>query len=351
MFKFNVSWVVLGISACLWLTSAQAAPLDKPLPEESWFVKRLANSGKFILENEGHHVWGAAPIYDDEGKVHVYFSIWKEGGHWLTDSKIAHAVADHPEGPYQVLGTILKGRGQGYWDADSIHNPSVYRVDGKYVLLYIGNNVSKQEKWRKKAPAANTQRIGMAVSDSPYGPWKRSEKPVVDVSGDPQAWDGYCTVNPSFLKHPNGEYWIYYRAWDRRNDDRRKTGVAMAKSLQGPYVKYKHNPVIDFPEKGGQSEDPFMFYYRGKFHTLIRDMGNYDWLGGLYLQSDDGLSWSDYQRGYYQGSTYLPISDKKRFERVQLLFKNGEPEYMFNAVERDDGSTNAAVLKINPGID
>lgn len=329
----------------------QGQEFNKPAqPEESWFVKRLADSGKFILETPGYKVWGCAPIYDDQGKVHVYYSTWDNDGNWLVNSKIAHAVADHPEGPYKRQGVIMKGRGAGYWDAHTIHNPSVYKVDGKYVLLYIGSDTTRQESWRKRAPEANTQRIGMAIADSPYGPWQRSDQPVIDVSTDSMAWDGYCVVNPAFIHHPNGEYWIYYRVWDRRNDERRKTGVAMAKKLEGPYEKFEGNPVIDFPQYGGQTEDPYFFYYRGKFHCLIRDMGNWDWRSGLYLQSDDGLHWGEYQRGYYKGATYFPVTDEERYERVQLLFKDGEPVYMFNAIQRrgEKIQSSGAVLKILP---
>ncbi len=314
--------------------------------KDSWLTGLLAEKGEFILQTKDSTVWGCAPIYDDEGKVHVYYSTWAKGEHWLTDSKIGHAVADQPEGPYKKMGIIMKGR-KGKWDAHTIHNPNISRVDGKYVMLYIGNDTLKQDNWRIKAKAANTQRVGMAISDSPYGPWKRFDKPVIDVATDSLAWDGYCTVNPSFMKHPNGEYWIYYRAWDRRNDDRRKTGVAMSKSLEGPYVKYKDNPVIDFPEKGGQTEDPYMFYYNGKFHCLIRDMGNYDWLSGLYLESEDGLHWSAYQRSHHKGSHYFDVCEKCRYERVQVLWKDGHPEYLFNAIMRGNRENCGAVLKID----
>lgn len=319
----------------------------KGLPPDSWVTRSLADSGSYILETSEYTVWGCAPIYDDEGKVHVYFSTWQNGGYWLTDSKIAHAVADDPEGPYEILGTILEGRGEDYWDAHTIHNPSIYRVDGKYVLLYIGNDTTKQDNWRERAKAANTQRVGMAISDSPYGPWKRFDSPIIDVAQDSMAWDGYCTVNPTFLKHPKGEYWVYYRAWDRRNDDRRKTGVAMAKNLEGPYVKYEGNPVIDFPEYGGQTEDPYCFYYKNKFHCLIRDMGNFDWVSNLYLESDDGLNWGPYQLGHQKGSHYFPVSEKSRYERVQVLFKDGEPEYLFNSIQREEGISSGAVLKFS----
>lgn len=315
-------------------------------PKDSWLTKSLAAKGKFILQTNDSIVWGCAPIYDENGKVHVYYSTWEKSGNWLSDSKIAHAVADHPEGPYKKLGIILEGR-KGKWDANTIHNPNVQKVDGKYVMLYIGNDTLKQDNWRNKAKSANTQRVGMAIADSPNGPWKRFDKPVIEVSKDSMAWDGYCTVNPSFMKHPNGEYWIFYRSWDRRNDDRRKTGVAIAKKLEGPYVKYEGNPIIDFPERGGQTEDPYFFYYKNKFHCLIRDMGNYDWLSGLYLESEDGLNWGKYQRSHHKGSHYFPVSEKARYERVQILWKNGQPEYLFNAIFRENGCHSGAVLQID----
>ncbi|WP_430932667.1 family 16 glycosylhydrolase [Saccharicrinis sp. 156] len=335
----------------LFVITAYAQNKQKQSPPDSWLTPLLADSAKYILESKDSIVWGCAPIYDDEGKVHVYYSTWEKEGNWLIHSKIAHAVADHPEGPYKKLGVIMEGR-QGMWDAHTIHNPTIYRVDGKYMMLYIGNDTTQQDNWRDRAKSANTQRVGMAIADNPYGPWKRFDKPVIDVSPDTMAWDGYCTVNPGFLKHPNGEYWIYYRSWDRRNDDRRKTGVAMAKSLEGPYVKYKNNPVIDFPERGGQTEDPYFFYYKNKFHCLIRDMGNYDWLSGLYLESEDGLNWGQYYRSHHKGAHYLPLPEKARYERVQVLFRNGEPEYLYNAVLREGRKHSGAVLKINmPEVD
>lgn len=338
-------------SVLIFLSIYSAYAQDKPKPsiKESWISKSLAKSGTFILgsDTEKYKVWGCAPIYDEDGKVHVFYSRWPHDGSWLKNSEIAHAVADKPEGPYKILGTILKGRGAGYWDAHSIHNPSIYKVDEKYVLLYIGNDTLQAEQWREKAPEANTQRIGMAIADSPYGPWKRSDKPIIDVSTNKLDWDSYCVVNPGFLQHPSGEFWLYYRAWDRYNDDRRKTGVAMSKKLKGPYEKYENNPVIDFPERGGQTEDPYFFYYKGKFHCLIRDMGNYDWLSGLYLESEDGLNWSEYMRGHHKGVHYFPIMPKGRYERVQVLFKDGHPEYLFNSIQHSKTKTSGAVLKIN----
>ncbi len=322
----------------------------KPPLKESWLTSRLADKGTVILTAQDSVVWGCAPMYDDEGKLHVYYSTWSNDGSWIYSSEIAHAVADHPEGPYRKLGTILKGR-EGKWDRHTIHNPSIYRIDGKYVLLYIGNDTMDQVRWKTDGCRASEhlQHVGMAISDSPYGPWERFDKPIIAASPDSAgAWDSYCAVNPTMLKHPNGEYWIYYRSWDRHNDDRRKTGLAISKSLTGEYVKYGDKALIDFPEYGGQTEDPYIFYYKGKFHCLIRDMGNYDWVGNLYLESEDGINWGEFQRGHHRGSHYYPISEKSRCERVQVLWRDGEPEYLFNSIQRSQHDCVGGALKINP---
>ena len=57
--------------------------------EDSWLSRSLAKRGTLILESEDYMVWGCSPIYDDAGKVHVFFSRWpKQEGHWLIDSRV-----------------------------------------------------------------------------------------------------------------------------------------------------------------------------------------------------------------------------------------------------------------------
>ena len=328
--------LLLTTIVCVEFCYAQKHAHKNPPLEDSWLTACLASKGTYILEAQDSVVWGCAPIYDKNGKVHVFYSTWSNDGSWLYSSKIAHAVADHPEGPYTKLGLALDSR-EDNWDRHTIHNPSIYHIDDKYVLLYIGNDTTEQyDRWKADGKISeNRQHVGMAISSSPYGPWKRFDKPIIEASPDEDgAWDSYCAVNPTMLKHPNGEYWIYYRSWDRHNDNRRKTGLAIAKNLEGPYVKYGNKALIDHPQYGGQTEDPYIFYYKDKFHCLIRDMGNYDWVSNLYLESDDGIHWSGFKRGHHKGATYYSISEKERCERVQILWKDGHPEYLFNAVQR-----------------
>ena len=304
----------------------------------SEFNRHLHPLGR-ILELEETYVWGCCPIQGPDGKVHVFFSRWpsKYGmGGWIHKSEIAHAVADQPEGPYRDIETVLAPRGEGFWDATTCHNPHIKAVEGGYALFYMGNSNRK----------TNTKRIGLATAPSLRGPWTRRDEPIL-LPGSEDQWDNHCTTNPSVVLHPSGQIWLYYKSWnssDYYNSNHptvrgnRKYGLAIAEQLEGPYVKCPHNPLIDFSGRGDnrQLEDAFIYLQDGTFKMLARDMGIFNHEFGLYLESADGLHWSEPKIAYQEVSHYItqppaPKHLKKygRFERPQLLFQEGKPTHLF----------------------
>ena len=96
--------------------AARAADLaveDIPPAAFSEFSKRLRPIGR-VLEIPDTYVWCNAPIEDDRGRTHLFFSHWEKRrgmGGWINASVISHAVADRPEGPYPVVGPVLEPRG------------------------------------------------------------------------------------------------------------------------------------------------------------------------------------------------------------------------------------------------
>lgn len=305
--------------------------------DESPFAKRLQPVGR-ALELEGYYVWCNSPIIGDDGKVHVFFSRWKaekKMGGWINGCEIVHAVANTPEAAFTVLETVLAPR-PGYFDATTCHNPLIKKVDGKYLLFYMGNSNGK----------TNTKRIGLAIADSLYGPWKRPDEPLL-LPGAEGAWDDHCTTNPAFIKHPNGEYWLYYKSWNTKDYEtskdplirgNRKYGLAIAKSIEGPYIKHDANPVIDFSAKGNnrQFEDAYVWMEKKKFNMIARDMGFYNHENGILMQSKKGVHWTDPKIAYYATNKYIqqppaPAHLKKygRFERPQVLLIDDKPAYLF----------------------
>lgn len=302
------------------------------------FSERLNPLGR-ILELEGYYVWGCSPIVSPDGLFHVFFSRWdasKGMSGWIRGSEIAHATAEQPQGPYQNIETIIAPRGTGYFDATTCHNPHIQLIDDKYHLFYIGNSNGK----------TNTKRIAMATANSLNGPWRIPNQPLLET-GPEGSWDDHCTSNPSFIKTPDGEYRLYYKSWntgeyenpvDPKIRGNRKYGLAIAQHPQGPYIKYKGNPIVDYSSFGNnrQLEDANVFFENGKYYMLARDMGRFDHEAGIILESDDGIHWSQPKISYFGVKHYIdePPAPKNlrkygRFERPQVLMQNGAPTHLF----------------------
>lgn len=319
------------------------------------FYRTLEPIGR-AMEMKGYYVWCNSPIYGPDGKVHLFFSRWKSDygmSGWIRACEIAHAVANSPEDKFEYLSTVLSPR-EGYFDSTTCHNPTIHQWNGRYYLLYMGNSNGR----------TNTKRIGLAVADSLNGPWERHDKPLVEV-GKEGAWDDHCTTNPALVFHPNGEFWLYYKSWNSIEYENapkgtirgnRKYGLAIAKSIEGPYEKYNSNPVIDFSSLGNnkQLEDAYVWMEDGKFKLIARDMGFFDHKKGLLFESNDGIHWYEPQIAYggvpdYEEEPPAPSHLKRygRLERPQLLMKNGKPDYLFTTSQGGKYMTSSSfVFKI-----
>ena len=328
------------------------------------FSENITGVGR-ILENPNYFVWCCSPIYGPDGKVHVFHSRWKKEvgfGGWLTSCEIAHAISDNPEGPYETVDVALAPRGGSWWDGGSCHNPTIHKVGEKYVLFYMGASDG----------TVYSKRIGIAISDSLYGPWERKDHPIILPDSDPSAWNSACTTNPAFVQHPNGDLWLYYKSWsindweyDLIHGDGIKTtrqyGLATANSLDGPWKKIGNSPVMDLTNIGhnAESEDAYVWIENGTFKMIMRDMGYWNHDYGLYFESSDGLNWSDPKIAFQNAGKYFNEESKGilesqvfnregRFERPQLLINNGRPEYIFSAFQGGlYNLSSGVILKIN----
>ncbi|WP_369434017.1 glycoside hydrolase family protein [Psychromonas sp. MME1] len=164
----------------------------------SEFCYQLTGVGR-ILEDKDNNVWGCSPIYGPDGKVHLFYSRWKnEATHlgWLSCCEIAHAIADKPEGPYETVDIALTGRGGDWWDSMTCHNPTIHKIGDKYALFYIGTTEG----------SVYSKRIGMATSDSLYGPWKRCDTPIIETTQIVMHGIQYVHLTPLYCNTLMGSY-------------------------------------------------------------------------------------------------------------------------------------------------
>ena len=183
--------------------SLNLSAMMKPSPETAKFY------------DPEFEIWGGSAVRGEDGKYHMFYSRWpRELSHWawVTHSEIAHAVSDSPVGPWKHQDVALPARGNEYWDGSCTHNPTVLRHAGKYYIYYMGNRGNNKVEIPLNWEHRNNQRIGVAVADSPAGPWTRFDQPIIDVSSDPNAADALCVSNPSVAARPEGGFLMVYKA-------------------------------------------------------------------------------------------------------------------------------------------
>lgn len=152
---------------------------------------------------------------------------------------------------------LAVGRGlAGAYDDRSVFTPQVMVHDGKYVLVYQ----------TVKAPYANRvkNQVGMAIADSPDGPFVKLDKPILSPADDGEwmgdeddrfqvtrqgSFDSHKVHDPTLL-HYRGKFYLYYkgeRMGERKTFGGREIrwGVAIADKLEGPYVKSPYNPITN----------------------------------------------------------------------------------------------------------
>jgi len=157
---------------------------------------------------------------------------------------------------WQECGLAV-GRGPaGAYDDRSVFTPQVMAHDGKVVLVYQ----------TVKAPYANRvkNQVGMAIADSPNGPFVKLAKPILSPADDGEwlgdeddrfqvkkqgSFDSHKVHDPTLL-HYRGKFYLYYkgeRMGERKTFGGREIrwGVAIADKPEGPYVKSPYNPITN----------------------------------------------------------------------------------------------------------
>jgi hypothetical protein len=300
-----------------------------------------------------HYIWCGSMVRGDDGKYHLYYSRWlrKLGFNaWVTHSEIAHAVGESPAGPFRHSDVVLPARGKEFWDGLCTHNPTVLRTGGKYYLYYMGNTgdgkVMKELNWDHR----NHQRIGVAVADSPRGPWKRFDKPLVDVSQDPGAPDALVANNPAVTERPDGGFLMVYKAVGKQRPMPFGGPVvhltATSDSPTGPFVK-QLRPVFVAPGVDFAAEDPFIWYDKssGRYLAIVKDNAGHFTQAGRSLslwESNDGFNWKLAEHPLVSKTeitwTDGRHEDLRALERPQLLFaSDGSPSALLAAVAPQTG--------------
>jgi hypothetical protein len=348
-----LAWALLLSAAGRGLGSTNASEYDfaavlQPVPVTARF------------EDTHFNIWCGSAVKGDDRQFHLFYSRWPRAlGHkaWVTHSEVAHAVSDSVFGPWRHRDVALPPRGTNYWDGSCTHNPTVLRIGGKFYLYYMGNYGDGIARTPLNWGHRNHQRIGVAVADSPNGPWQRFDQPVLNVSTETNAPDALVVSNPSVAERPGGGVLMVYKAVGLKRP--LPFGgpvvhlVATADSPTGPFQKH---PGEIFSSQGVMfaAEDPFIWRSADRYWAVVKDNDGHFTHRGYSLalwESPDGFDWKLARHPFVANPATIQWVDARQakldsLERPQLLFDQGAPIALLCAAadtKDRDGSFNIQI--------
>lgn len=303
----------------------------KPVPMKSGF------------RMEGYWTWDGSVIKGDDGKYHMFASRWPKTlpmhPGWLIRSEIVHAVCDTPWGEFEFSDVVFEARGPEYWDGRITHNPNISKVGDTYVLYYTGSTHiwdCKDEEVTRDHPSVvmgrAQKRVGVAYSKSLYGPWIRSDRPILEAR--PGHDDAYLTSNPAACFDDDGNVFMIYkgRGYVSAEEHPYRFGqmkLLYAKGNNAFSLERTENNLM-FGGVGGELEDPFVWYDNG-YHMIAKDMeGDVCGVkfGVVHAFSDDGERWEVDKEPFLTRDILYEdgkIRHMGNMERPCILFEDGKP--------------------------
>lgn len=319
------------------------------------------------FESEGYWVWGSSVIKGNDGKYHMFVSRFPKSlpfhPGWMVASEIVHAISDTPEGPYKFSDIALPARGAQYWDGRSTHNPRILEYQNKYYLIYMGSThpfanptydqLTLDSPWC--TVGRSNKRIGLAIADSPYGPWKRFDEPILKTK--PNTFYSFLVSNPSPIIQEDGSVMMIFKGRTYIGDDKfsdMALGMAYAPSIEGPYTVLNNGQPIFQVDGQGEAEDPFLWKDSRGYHAIFKDhvakfTGEKG--GGVMAHSPNGIQWTiDKDPKAYSRTVEWEdgkVEMQGQLERPFLLFENGKATHAFFATMNGAGGFDNATQSWN----
>jgi beta-xylosidase len=150
------------------------------------------------------------------------------------------------------------------WARKAIWAPSIIWKDKKYYLFFSANDLQRPggPMWDSKESSSHAGGIGIAVADSPSGPFR-------DYLGKPIVADFHNNAQPidQFVFRDNdGRHYLIYGGWGHCN-------IAMLNSDFTGFIPFDDGTVFKEITPDKYVEGPFMFFREGKYYFMWSEGG------------------------------------------------------------------------------
>lgn len=181
------------------------------------------------------------------------------------------------------------------WCKGDFWAPEVYEWEGKFYMYYTA-------KWKE----TNTLRIGVAISDSPLGPFK-------DTNNAPMFDFGYATIDANIFIDEDGQGYLYYS----RDCSENKIGDLNESHIYGIQLSEDRLSVVGEPVLLAQPDQGWEL-----------NSGSFRWNEGPYVFKREGIYYLMYSGHYYADRRYSlgyatsvdPLGTYVKYEKNPILY-------------------------------
>lgn len=219
-----------------------------------------------------------------------------------------YATSNDEGRTWTEIGEALAAGPDGAFDSFGVFTPNILKQGGRYFLYYTGvrPTPTRDDGVFENNSTNDFTAIGLAVSDSPSGPFARiGNQPIMEVSDRRDQFDSYRIDDACLLVH-DGKVWLYYKGralrYGTAGPRHTQMGVAVAAAPAGRYVRQNggrpvqnsgHEVLIweDGPTGGvmslvsntGPNGRTMQYAADGLgFHVLVRDLKDQPKAPGLF---------------------------------------------------------------------
>ena len=248
------------------------------------------DTSRIIFHNGKYHCWmidfsnGRSPgLSNDPSKD------WSAYGEVVKDHSTALYMTSEDTKHWKAEAYVPLGRPGMFDDADRLQ-VNVFHHKGRFYMFYEActTNTEKYGQWRAG--------IAALVATDPAGPWEYLSEELIlkGAKDDGKSFDSWIVTNPRHV-HLNGKWYMYYKGL-RGVGIPTQNGVAIADSIEGPYVKHEHNPIL-------KGHGHFCWRYKHGILMIPHHQGWIHW-------SEDGIHFApivnDAKNIFRFGSLYIP---------------------------------------------
>jgi hypothetical protein len=301
------------------------SPAIVPSADESAVDSSILESSDVLKDTDGTWYW-------------YYHARSRDKERWPRGYRLCVATSKNPLGPWKKYegNPVLNQGEEGEWDhgltaCACLLKEGAYNIrerDATYYMWYFADSA-----------------VGLATADNPLGPWKKYKgNPVIE-------WEDEGGVYPGSVTKIGDTFYMFVQS-PVSVQDQGPFCIATASKPEGPWKKYKGNPVLtpgDWGawDDGGYSE-ACARYHEGVFHCVYggTKAPKIESLG--YAYSFDAIDWHKYQANPVVTLSRVP--DASGFAEVHC-YVEGPYIYVFHTLRYYTGEGTARGLGSYPDWD